>query len=110
MFYRDDKGCLARFKGADGQPLVLAVYSSIGSGSGVACEGAAGSQFLVRTTATAGNAKGQFDVHDIRLRRTGDHLVNDVDVPGTIVDDGSAHSPLLRYTSITNCNLANPGD
>ena len=101
----DDTGCLNRFTNADESPAEFPIHASIGSASGLACEGTAGSQFLVRTTATATGTEGEYDVHDIKLKRDGTTLVDEVDIPGTVTDDGTAESPFLRYSSITNCSI-----
>lgn len=105
VFFNEGTGCIGRFKGADELELVLPIHASVGTASGVACEGTAGSQFLVRTTAEASAGSGEYDVHDIKLRRDGDQLLDDVDIPGFIVDDGSPDSPFLRYASITGCGI-----
>lgn len=105
VFYQDDTGCLARFNGADESPIEIPIHGSIGTASGLACDGGAGSQFIVRTTATASAGSGEYDTHDVKLRREGGQLVDDVDIPGFIVDDGTPESPFLRYSSITNCNV-----
>ena len=110
VFYKDDQGCIARFKGADEAELSIPISTSPTAPTGLACEGTAGSQFLVRTSATPGAGSGEFDVHDVKLRRQGGQLLDDVDVPSTITDDGSAGGPLARYNSITNCNVTLPGD
>jgi len=105
VYFRDDQGCIDRFKGAGDSELVYPIHASIGTSSGLACEGTAGAQFIVRTTASATATPNEYDVHDIKQVRNEGQLLDEVDIPGTVTDDGSPTSPFLRYTSITNCGF-----
>jgi len=117
VFYNDGNGCLARFRGADGRELSLPVRAGGSEVSGLACttdDSSPGSTgFLVRTVATKAGAN--YRTHDVELVRGGspgapsgsttDQLLDGDDTTGSLSGAASGSSALLRYSSITGCDL-----
>lgn len=116
VFRNDGNGCLSRFRNADDVELTLPIRAGGPEVSGLVCVTDSSSpgrtEFLVRTTASrvAGSNPVQYRTHDIELRTGGtpgspangspEQLLDGPDESGRV---GSAE--LLRYSSITDCNL-----
>jgi hypothetical protein len=81
VFFRGSAGCLEQFLDVSDGPATFAVRASVAQQAGLRCEGAAGSQFLVRLEASSADGI-EHDTLDVKLERIGNHLIDDVSIPG----------------------------
>ncbi len=116
VFRNDGNGCLSRFRNAMDVELTLPIRAGGPEVSGLVCVSDSSSpgitEFLTRTSATriTGSNPAEYRTHDIELRTVSllgvpsgaspDQLVDGPDTQGRVGSDG-----LLRYSSITGCNL-----
>lgn len=90
-------GCGFQFDNGSGDYYDVPVRASVMSTAGVACDGAAGSQFLVRLEATSNDGGVSYDTLDVKIERTGPQTLSDgVSIPGNIATDSPAAA---RYAS-----------
>lgn len=88
-------GCVFQFDDGAGAPFETPIAASIGQRSGLTCDGAMGSHFLVVLHASTVD-DFNFDTVDYRLERDGDHsLVLGIALPGTLIASDAA---LDRYS------------
>ncbi|MEQ1872866.1 MAG: hypothetical protein ABL953_03985 [Ilumatobacteraceae bacterium] len=88
-------GCVFQFDDGAGAPFETPIAASIGQRSGLTCEGAMGSHFLVVLHASTAD-DFNFDTGDYRLEREGDHsLVLGTVISGTLIASDAA---LDRYS------------
>ena len=119
VFRNDGNGCLSRFRDAGDAELSLPVRAGGAELSGLACvtDPSSAAQFLVRTSATRlpGGGVPRYRTHDVELGSGGsvnspagsgpDQLRDLKDTVGQVTDRGGSPSALLRYSSVTGCNL-----
>lgn len=67
----DDEGCVFRFDDGGGFPFEMPITGSISYRSGLMCDGAAGSQFLVMKQAISDDDGATFTTTDTKIERTG---------------------------------------
>jgi hypothetical protein len=95
----DDSGCAFQFDDGAGSLFRLATTGTIGQLSGMRCEGAAGSQFLVKLEASSLD-EATWDTSDSRIRREGSRsLVLDAPIVGSL----AAADPALVQYGQANC-------
>ncbi|CAB4724887.1 MAG: hypothetical protein F2934_03080 [Actinobacteria bacterium] len=130
VFFRYGNGCIDRFRGADDLELVFPIRAGGPSMSGLACvseeDPAHPDKYLVRTTASRKQGRNVpsalYVTHEYPQIRGGStatpagttsaQLLDGADTADGVLDYQNTTSPLLRYSSITGCDLdsANIGD
>lgn len=66
----DDSGCVFRFDDGAGSPFQMPITGSVGFLSGLMCDGAAGSQFMVLKQAVSDDGGTTFTTTDTKIVRT----------------------------------------
>jgi len=123
VFFRYGNGCIDRFRGADDVALVFPIRAGGPSMSGLACvtavDSASSDEYLVRTTATRKQGRNVpsalYVTHEYPQNRGGSaatpagttsaQLLDGPDIADDVLDYQNTTSPLLRYSSITGCDL-----
>lgn len=99
VFGVNDSGCAFQFDDGAGATFQMATTGTIGQLSGFRCEGAAGSQFLVKLEASSGD-EVTWSTRDYRIRRQADQsLVLDPALTGSLA---AADLALAEYGQ-ANC-------
>lgn len=123
VFFNSGNGCIERFRGADDLELVFPIRAGGPSMSGLACftevDPAGADGYLIRTTASRKQGtnvpSGLYVTHEYPQIRGGSaaapagttsaQLLDGPDTADDVLDYQSPTSPLLRYSSITGCDL-----
>lgn len=71
VFGVDDSGCVFRFDDGGGYPFEMPITGSVNYRSGLMCDGAAGSQFMVLKQAMSDDDGATFTTTDTKVIRTG---------------------------------------
>lgn len=103
VFGVTDAGCAFQFDDGTGSPFLLPTASTIGQLSGVRCDGAAGSQFLVKLQASTVD-EVTWTTTDFRIERQGaQSLVLGTPLPGVL----TAGDPALADYGQATCGGVN---
>ncbi len=70
-------GCVFQFDNGGGDPFIIPVHNAAAVRSGMMCDGAAGSQFVVRLEAETSDGGLNWTTHDTRIERTGPTTLTD---------------------------------
>lgn len=70
-------GCAFQFDNGGGDPFIIPVHNAAAVRSGMMCDGAAGSQFVVRLEAETSDGGLNWTTHDTRIERSGPTTLTD---------------------------------
>lgn len=93
-------GCIFQFDNGGGDHFIIPVHNAAAVRSGMMCDGAAGSQFVVRLEAETSDGGLNWTTHDTRIERTGPTTLTD----GITIDGALAGgSPQLNLYGRAEC-------
>lgn len=100
VFGVDDSGCVFRFDDGGGFPFEMPITGSVSYRSGLMCDGAAGSQFMVLKQAISDDDGTTFTTTDTKIVRTGARSLGfGVSFEGSLDGD----DPELEWYSSAEC-------
>ena len=93
-------GCAFQFDNGGGDPFIIPVHNAVAVRSGMMCDGAAGSQFVVRLEAETSDGGLNWTTHDTRIERSGPTTLTD----GITIDGSLAGGdPALNLYGRVEC-------
>lgn len=93
-------GCAFQFDNGGGDPFIIPVHNAAAVRSGMMCDGAAGSQFVVQLEAETSDGGLNWTTHDTRIERSGPTTLTDgITIDGTL----AGGDPQLNFYGRVEC-------